>query len=351
MLRNWTVVVRQIRNSGFKKKYKKIKNGDGTTQYKMVKGKGRKVNNGFINHVNYLKDNNRASHKNTKITVLLNNAHNILNAIEERKAYRKSKGLVGGGVRNFATSIVCVIPNDINQPKGLNDWSKISARLISDIAETTNQPFELIKKHTHIVLHDESASQDKHSHIHVLVSNVINNKVVKSISQRKTTHAVKMGFNKSVKLILNEDHKKYIPKNINKPDKPLWLARQEKNTALENQANKLDEEINLKKVKLLKVNKMITLLAKKLLSVKSDISAWADDFINNYFIQAEEKAESVAKVIDDIELIAEKQSVELDETIRKVEESNKSAPESAKISSKRKTRRRKNQINKKLISL
>jgi hypothetical protein len=341
MIRNWTVVVRQIRNSGVKKKYKKIKNGDGTTQYNIVKGKGRRVNNGFINHVNYLEDNNRPSHKDTKITVLLNNADNILNAIEERKAYRKSKSLVGGGVVNFSTSIVCVIPHDINQPKGLSDWSKISSRLIFDIAKTTNLPFELIKKHTHIVLHDESASLDKHSHIHVLVSNVINNEVVKVISQRKTVHAIKMGFNKSVKVVLNEDHKNYVPKNIKVFDKPLWLARQEKNIQLEIDAKNIEAEIKQKKLKLLKVNKVIALLAKKLLEVKSDISGWADDFLNNCFTQAEEKAKSVAKVINDIELIAEEQAVELDETVRKVEDSIKSAPESAKISSKRKRRRRK----------
>ena len=40
--------------------------------------------------------------------------------------------------------------------------------------------------------------------------------------------------------------------------------------------------------------------------------------------------------------IAEEQAAELDKTVRKVEESNKSAPTSAKISSKRKRRRRKN---------
>ena len=337
MIKNFLVKTKQIRNSGIKYKYSKIKNGKGGYEYKRKEGSGRRVNNGFINHVNYLKDNNRPAHKNTKITVLLNNAQNILNAIEERKSFRKMKSLVGGGVVNFATSMIFVIPNTINQPKnqGLKEWSNIGSRVIFDISKVTGIPFDIIKKHTHIVLHDESESPNKHSHIHVLVSNVINNEVVKAISQRKTTYAVKMGFNKSVKLVLNEDHKKYIPKNINKPDKPLWLARQEKNTLLENKAKKLDVEINQKKIKLLKVNEMIKSLAKKLLSVKADISAWADDFLSNCFTQAEEKAKSVAKVIDDIESIAEKQATELDETVRKIEEKNKSAPASAKISSQR----------------
>ncbi len=339
MIKNWTVKVRQIRNSGFKKKYKKVINKDGSVKYKVINGKGRKVVNGFINHVNYLKDETRPSHKDTKITVLLNNAHNILNAIEDRKNYRKSKGLVGGGVRNFASSIVCVIPNSINQPQDIGEWSKISSRVIFDIAKTTKLSFDVIKKHTHIVLHDESASTDKHSHIHVLVSNVINNEVVKAISQRKTVHAIKMGFNKSVKIVLDEDNQNYCPKNKKTFDKPLWLARQEKNNALEDHAKKLDEEIRQKKIKLVKINDMILLLAKKLLTVKKDISIWTDHFLNGFYFLAEKKAKSVAKVIDDIEIISKEQAVELDETVRKVENSIKSAPESAKISSKRLKRR------------
>jgi hypothetical protein len=340
MIKNFTVKFQQIRNSGIKYSYNKIRNAKGKDEYKRKEGKGRRVKNGFINHVNYLKDNNRAAHQYTKITVLLNNAHNILNAIGERKAYRQKEGLVGGGVVNYCTSIVCIIPNNINQPKGLVEWSKIASRVIFDIAKTTGLSYDIIKKHTHVVLHDESESMGKHSHIHVLVSNVINNEVIKSISQRKTTHAVKMGFNKSVKLILNEDHKKYNPKNINKPDKPLWLARQDKNNALENKTKKLEEEIRQKKIKLVKVNNVIILLAKKLLTVKKDISEWTGHFLNGFYFLAEKKAKSVAKVIDDIESIAEERAVELDETVRKVENSIKSAPASAKISSKRKRRRR-----------
>jgi len=341
MIKNWTVKVNQIRNSGYKKKYKKVINKDGSVKYKATNGNGRKVINGFINHVNYLKDKNRPAHKDTKITVLLNNAQNILNAIEERKSFRQSKGLMGGGVRNFASSIVCVIPNNINQPKNISEWSKISSRVIFDIAKTTNLPFELIKKHTHVVLHDESASPDKHSHIHVLVSNVINNEVVKVISQRKTVHAVKMGFNKSVKIVLNEDHKNYVPKSTKVFDKPLWLARQEKNLQLENDAKNIEAEIKQKKLKLSKINKAIALLAKKLLTVRNEISEWADDFLNHYFVKAEIKANSVAILIDDLEPVAKKEVSEFEKTIKKIEAKNISAPEKAKISPKRKRRRRK----------
>ena len=210
------------------------------------------------------------------------------------------------------------------------------------IAKTTNLPFDVIKKHTHVVLHDESASPDKHSHIHVLVSNVNNNEVVKVISQRKTVHAIKMGFNKSVKVVLNEDHKNYIPKTPKNFDKPLWLARQEKNIQLENDVKEIESEIKQKKLKLSKINKAIALLAKKLLNVRNEISEWADDFLNSYFSKAEIKANSVATLNDNLEPIAEKELNEIDKTIKNIEAKNISAPDKAKISPKRKRRRRKN---------
>jgi len=341
MIKNWTVKVNQIRNSGYKKKYKKVINKDGSVKYKAISGKARKVINGFINHVNYLKDKNRPAHKDTRITVLLNNAKNILNAIDERRLFRKSKGLVGGGVRNFCTSIVLSIPNDINQPKDNHDWSKISSRVIFDIAKTTNLPFELIKKHTYIVLHDESASPDKHSHIHVLVSNVINNEVVKVISQRKTVHAIKMGFNKSVKVVLNEDHKNYTPKNTKFFDKPLWLARQEKATVLEKHTKKLNDELKQKKIIIAKADKLLTLLSTKFSHIRNDIAQWANDFLNNVFTKAEEKAIPLAQSIDIIEAVASYQAEQFDFVISDIEQKNQSAPDKSKVSPKRQSRRRK----------
>lgn len=340
MILNWLVKTRQIRQKGIKQKYKKVINQNGRVTYKQEVGSGRLIKNGFINHVNYLKDSNRPAHRNTKISILLNNASNILKAINERKAFRQAEKLRHATVFNYCTSFVVSLPSELKPT--IENWTQISKQIIKDIASVTNIPVTKIAKHTHIVLHDESASPNKHSHIHVLVSNVIDNDVIKVISQKRTTSTIKKGVNASVKQHMGVDNKKYTPQNSKTGDKPLWLARQEKNSALESKTKKLDEEINNKTVKLLKVNKVIALLAEKLLTVKNDISNWADYFLNNYFAQAKERAESVAKVINDIELIAEDQAVELDETVRKVEESIKSAPASAKISTKRKRRRRKN---------
>lgn len=84
------------------------------------------------------------------------------------------------------------------------------------------------------------------------------------------------------------------------------------------------------------------MLAKKLFAVKSEISEWADDFLNNYFSKAEIKANSVVTLIDNLEPLAEKELNEIDKTIKNIEAKNISAPDKAKISPKRKRRRRKN---------
>lgn len=341
MIKNWVVTTRQIRHRGIKYKYNRLKYASGKIKYVKIKGSGRRVNNGFVNHVNYLKSKSSPAHKFTEISILLNNANNIFNANIERDRYRHENKLKGGKISNFCSSFVLTIPRSLENQPSKSNWIAISKRVIKDIAGVTGLSEVVIKHHTHIVLHDESSSPDKPSHLHVLVSNVIDHQMIREISQFQTTYAIKKGLNESVKQQLNEDHMDYVPKT-RKKNVPLWVARQEKNTALENKAKKLDEEINKKTVKLLKVNKIITLLAKKLLSVKADISDWADDFLNHCFAQAEEKAKAVAKLIDDIESISSEQADKIDDTVSKVENKNQLAPASAKISSKRQRRRRKN---------
>lgn len=341
MIKNWTVKAKQIRNAGIKYRYKKSQT-NGKIKYSKVNGSGRRVKNGFINHVNYLKDKNRPAHQKTKIKILLNNANKILDAVEARKAYRKSKGLVGGGVVNYATSFVCVIPNDITQPKNFKQWSQIATQFIKDVAAVSNVPESTIKDHTHIVLHDESASTDKHSHLHILVSNVINNEVVKSISQRKTLRAVKLGFNKSVKLVLNEDHKDYIPKSKSKSDKPLWLARNEKLKRLEAESKLLESSIEQQKNKLTKTQQAISSLADTYHKLKTELEKWMFSFINQLWNEAEVEAKAVAESIDIIEKYSKSSAKSFDETAVNVEKCNTSAPSKSKVSTQRKRRRRKN---------
>lgn len=339
MLKNWTVKTVQIRNSGLKAKYKKAKSNTGNVTYQKVEGSGRRVKNGFINHVNYLKDKNRPSHRNTNITVLLNNAANILKAINERKAYRQEQKLSHGKVYNYCTSFVVSLPSELKPT--VENWTQISKNIIKDIAVVTNLSVSKIAKHTHIVLHDESASADKHSHIHVLVSNVIDNDVIKAITQRITTSTVKKSVNASVKKYLGVDHTKYTPKNSKTFDKPLWLARQEKATELNKRTKALNAEIQLKHQKIVKANKLLRLLSGKFSSIKNDIAYWASDFIGGFFSDAEGTAIPLAQSIDFVDAVAPKQAEQLDFVISDIEQENKLAPQEAKVSPKRKRRRRK----------
>ena len=338
MIKNWTVKTQQIRQSGTKYKYKKTLAG-GKTHYERIKDTGRIVKNGFVNHVNYLKDASRAAHQNTDIHIILNNAKNILNALNERKAERQSRNIRGGGVVNYATSFVMSLPSEF-QPS-VEQWTKISERLIEDIAKTTNIDASIIKKHTHIVLHAEDVTGDKHSHIHVLVSNVIDCVVVRKISQRVTTAAIKTGFNESVKQLLNVDHNEYIPKHAGVANKPLWVARNEKLQLLESNSQRIEQELTLKKVKLKKINKALSLLAHTYIKVKNDLSNWALDFINQFWIDAEIKAKLVTDSIELIERHSKLEAKKLDQTVLSIEKQNITAPAKTKVSTERKRRKRK----------
>lgn len=282
----------------------------------------KKKEQGFINHVNYLADKNRHSHFYSDIKILNNKSANILKAFDDRTLYRKKNGLRGGGVSNYSTSFTMSIPRDIKQPS-VDDWKKISVELIKDLAKTNNIDLNTMKDHVHIVLHDESRSDDKNSHLHVLVSNVINNEVVKSISQFKTTHAVKNSFNRSVKFVLDEGHLKYTPKQENVSKVPLWVSRTEKAK---------------------RMNAVIDDLKKTYKNIKSDITSWSklflSDLMNLKHITAK-KAEKVAINLNALEQTSSSVSIQYDDMIEEIENLKSDASDDVKVSTKRHRRTRK----------
>jgi len=182
---------------------------------------------GFLNHVNYLVNDKKPSHEFSKISVLNDSAKNILNEYDKRTEHRRKNGIRGGGVNNYATSLVMSLPRSIKQPTK-DEWKKIGLYTIKEIAKKNNLDFEKLRAVSHIVLHDEHASPNKHSHLHILISNVLDNEVKKGISQKRTTHTAKQAFNYSVKKLLNEDNNNYTPENSNIQNKPLFAARAEK---------------------------------------------------------------------------------------------------------------------------
>jgi hypothetical protein len=277
----------------------------------------KKKSKGLSNYLNYLKDKNRSSHDGTRIVRVLDNARQIFKAVDDRTLYRREKSLSGGGVRNYATSFVMSLPKDIKQPSD-DDWEKIGLYAIKKLAEAVQIDYKTLKAHSVIVLHSESA-KDKNSHLNIVVSNIINNEVVKGISQLKGTYAVKNSFNYSVKKLLKEDNFDYIPKRKN--DKmPLWLAR---------------------KVKAEKIESKLYLLEKKYDALKTNISNWKNDFLKNLFVYAEPVSKIVANDINDIEKVSTVIANDFDEIVEKIEEENPLAPDDAKVTPKRKRRRRK----------
>lgn len=210
MLKNWIVKTKQIKNK----------------------------EKGFLSHVNYLLDAKRASHHFTSISVLTGNAKKIIQAIEARKVFRRKNGLRGGGVSNFCTSFILTIPRDIEQPSK-SDWKKVLTLIYKAIANEIGVEPITIKRHAFAVLHDESSSPDKPTHVHLLISNVIDDIYQKKITQYAVTHSVKGALNNGVRLTVGEDNYKYTPKRRQKYDKPQWIVRLEKADLIEKKVNQL----------------------------------------------------------------------------------------------------------------
>lgn len=290
MIKNWVVTTKQI-----KKKEK-----------------------GFINHINYLVDKNKPSHFHTEFIILNDKARNILNEFDARKTYRKENSLRGGGVSNYATSFVLNIPKSLDPQPTADDWKVIAKHAIKAIAEANNLDYKKVLSLSHCVVHDESKGS-KNSHLNLTVSNVFDNEVVKGISQLKTDYAVKQSFNKSVKKTLGHDNNDYIPNEPNK-NVPLHVARAEKATKIED------------KIKLLKITYN---------HIKNDIQTWGKTFLAEMFKISEKRAEKIADNLNEIEPISKVVTDGLDDVIDEIEQQKNDAPDEAKISNKRKRKRRK----------
>ena len=305
----------------------------------------------FISHIHYLKNKQAESHYYSDIYTLLDNSKKILRSIEDRKAKRKLDGLRGGGIVNEATSFIISLPRDIKQPT-VREWKKILNIVIKEMVVDINlsikkQNSKELKKrqnpqykskksimplvsykdiihHSVAVLHDESASPSKHSHVHLILSNVIKNEVIKPISQHAAIYAAKKGINKAVLSVIGVDHSTYIPHNQNTLKKPNWVIREEK---------------------IINTEKKLNLLKKSFKNIQQEMSSWAKTFLADIFIIAERKAKKAASSIDDIELISSKIADDFDDIVDDIELENNDAPEMSKVSNKRRRRRRNNNIN------
>lgn len=176
---------------------------------------------GLNRQLRYIHDQNRPSHKHTIIKPLLSGSK-LVNAYDERREMRMKLHLRGGGVSNHATRFIIALPSEYGHPTA-DQWKSILAEIITSVAEINGLDRRELAKHCEAVLHDESQS-GKNSHIHLVMSNIINCTVIKGITQYRTTHGIKMAFNRAVKKVLKVDHRFHVPKN----PKPKLSGRKKK---------------------------------------------------------------------------------------------------------------------------
>lgn len=295
----------------------------------------KKKDVGLVNHFNYLKNEKRASHFYTNIIDLNNSDEkliNILNQIEERKKYRQENGLRGGGVSNLASGFVLSLPRDIEQPTA-REWQKMAAISLKKLANDVGVDFQKIKDNSVVILHDESASPDKTSHLHILVSNVIDGQVIKPISQYQGTFSMKEGFNDAMRKVMKNDNRNYMALNENLHDKPLFAARAEKaekreleienkKVSLINDFKKMNNNLKLKKEAIVKDERRLEYATQRFKETvnfaKGKLNDWIKSIRGNQD-KLEEKAINSAKVILDLKRNLPEISQELFEVAEKEE--------------------------------
>jgi len=196
----------------------------------------------IFGHIKYLENKKAKSHAGSRIVVLRDNKKTLSEAKEKRAEFRRENGLRGGGIKNECSSFILTIPTDITQ---LDDrqWKTLSNNVIRDLHADINKKIikhnekfknnkkqsqikeislEDFAKHCHVVLHDEDA---KNSHIHLLVSNIINNDFIKPMTQKGASYCIKNTFNSSMKKLVNEDHMDYVPGKTVFDDSPVPFSK------------------------------------------------------------------------------------------------------------------------------
>lgn len=280
--------------------------------------KGKKLRK----HLNYLVSKNSKVHKDTRIRVFKNSANKIFDEFDQVKKERAKLKKKGGGYSNYATSFIMSLPRDIKQPTD-SEWAKIAKCAITAIAQASNLTHEQIAEHCHIVLHDESKTNSKSSHLHLIVGNCIDGKFRKEITQLKTTYNVKKSFNYSVRKYLKVSNKNYVPKNIGK-NLPPWERKKE-----------LAEEImsDFKRFKSSLTNWMFEMMNQRRSREVEELAEKTANFVDKIG-DNEEKLQNI-----DNEQVPTVESMAMNEIVKSEKELN--AKENEKISTRKRRRRRK----------
>lgn len=191
-----------------------------TVKTKQVKQKSK----GLDRQLRYLHDDKAPSHQKTTITPLIH-GKKLQGAYDERRLDRQMRGIRGGGVVNRATSFIITVPNTVAHPTH-SEWKEILKECLAKVAEVNDIPLKVLAQHSEAVVHNEERS-GKHSHIHLVISNIIDKQFVKGITQKRTTYGIKTALNRAVKSVLGVGPEQYRPKK-KKPRKSPHIDDLEK---------------------------------------------------------------------------------------------------------------------------
>lgn len=176
-----------------------------TVKTKQVKNKSKGLNR----QLRYIHDDKAPSHKKTKITPLLHGTK-LEGAYDERRLDRQVRGIRGGGVVNRATRFIITVPNSIAHPTK-KQWSMILKECLTEVSKINKIPLKTLGHYCEAVIHNEEES-GKHSHIHLVISNIIEKEYCKGITQKRTTYAMKTALNRAIKSTFGLGPEQYRPK-------------------------------------------------------------------------------------------------------------------------------------------
>lgn len=237
-MKNWFVGVEQkTKKTGVSTRTKKrdAKNLENGVVKKITKKK-----NSLKSCVDYLLSKKHENHINTKIYEIGNARKGLSNILDEVGSVR---------LKNAATSFCASLPADLYHPSK-NEWEKIYNSTMENYCNSLNEELEKLEKahHKKAIPNDERRKKEYHlnteryaqrldldemkrlsicvihddrnkplvigetsgSQMNLLISNVIDNKVVKILSQKKGIELFKQSYVAAVKNELGLDPKNYI---------------------------------------------------------------------------------------------------------------------------------------------
>lgn len=169
------------------------------------------VKNGFkglSEYTNYLVSENHSNHRMTEILPVHNNNKSFIGYCTgqalKRDLEREKNKKGGRPISSFAQSFVFSLPPGINIE--VSQWNKIAKYLFKGLSQFLSIDIQTLKKATFINIHDQN-----NQHLNLLVSKVINGKVVREVQRKAINEYLKSRFNEAVLNYVKVDNRDYKP--------------------------------------------------------------------------------------------------------------------------------------------